>query len=511
MKQTLTELFDQCNVQELDVLLENLTFEEPDELTMARIRTHVRTDRPPGHTKAKARRTIAAAAACFVFLVAAVGGTYAYAAEAKEYHAAALFFEDHDLSTAGLSRGEIKAVYRDITTQSFTYSKTAEVIANSLSDHSTGGFEITQAAPTPEDVENLWNYKNFNAQYGSSQAEDYRIRIVEKLDPELGFDVLDRCYFERYDGDDPVWSVSYTEFWIENYVPVSDGVIVYGLTDTWSSEQPRPAWISKIDPSGTILWTRKLEHGFQKESVCAVLEHDDGSYAVFSRGELSFFCLSRLDRNGNQTAFHQTEVGNYGIWNAARFGDGYLVQLGSYVTNEQAKIVKVDADGAITDSFSYTGEDQHYYISDMIEFGGNIYLSAYAVPRGEETYPYSGGHYEVVGILDQLLDSNRYDIPDEELTPMVRDNYTAVLLVCDPHEGVPREFYSIQGSLGGTLAISETGQLLWDVESITTTEFSPYTSAYSIRGTSYVFRYTFDQSGVLVGQEKTGETAPFYR
>jgi hypothetical protein len=49
------------------------------------------------------------------------------------------------------------------------------------------------------------------------------------------------------------------------------------------------------------------------------------------------------------------------------------------------------------------------------------------------------------------------------------------------------------------------------VESITDTFFSPYTSAFTIGGVSSVYRYTFDKSGRLSGQEKTDETVRFYR
>lgn len=55
---------------------------------------------------------------------------------------------------------------------------------------------------------------------------------------------------------------------------------------------------------------------------------------------------------------------------------------------------------------------------------------------------------------------------------MVRDNYTAILFVCEQNTGIPEEFYSVKGSLGGTLLLSDKGNLLWKVESITDTELS---------------------------------------
>ena len=141
----------------------------------------------------------------------------------------------------------------------------------------------------------------------------------------------------------------------------------------------------------------------------------------------------------------------------------------------------------------------------MIEYDGNIYLSAYCVPKREDN------SREIAAVLDYLFENNIWEISSEKLTPMVRDNYTAILLVCDPSSGTPQEFYSVKGSLGGKLSSSDSGNLLWNVESITTTFFAPLASAFTIGGTSYVFQYTFGESGDLISQEKTGEITEYYR
>ena len=189
----------------------------------------------------------------------------------------------------------------------------------------------------------------------------------------------------------------------------------------------------------------------------------------------------------------------------ARFGNGYIVHLFSNVDNEYAKIVMVDHEGNITESFSYSSEDSKYYITDMIEFENKIYLSAYAIPRyGNEEY-----QREIDKILEYIYNDKISDFFGEELTNIVKENYTAILLVCDPKSGKPQEFYSVKGSLGGKLALSDSGELLWDVERITRTFYSPFTSSFSIGGDCYVFRYTFDSSGLIVNQEKTGEITAF--
>lgn len=106
-------------------------------------------------SKIKILKLVASIAACFILLTFIVF----FAVEVKEYNDAVDFFNEYSLSTEGLEREEIKAVYADITTKSFSYAKTAEVIKKSLSTDQIEGYEGIQENPTPEEVEDLWNYK----------------------------------------------------------------------------------------------------------------------------------------------------------------------------------------------------------------------------------------------------------------------------------------------------------------------------------------------------------------
>lgn len=521
MKKSLADIFDEISAEELEIVLEKeISGDTLDEAALNRIQKKVfmKTQliepvRQKKHILKKRWVAVAAIAACFVLCITVGAG--AYAAEQKEYDVAVSFFQDYDLSTEGLSRWEIKAVYRDITTSSFTYSKTTEVIKNSIIKETIGGMEIIQGNPTPEEMEILWKYRTNSGNYQTANSDqkegiNYEYGSEERLDSELGFLVHDRSYIEKYEEEELIWRVFFTDFEIGGYTCVSDGIIVFGETPTWSSTQTSYGWISKVDDTGNIVWTSQLDNGFHHEYIAEILENEDGTYAVISRGDLNYFCLSQYDTEGNVTGFQKTEVGNYGIWNAARLGDGYIVQLGSYMTNEHARIVKVDREGNITGSFSYEAEDSYYYITDMIEFDGKIYLSAYSVPRtsGEDE---SGGRYEIAPVLNYLFSNDIWEISSEELTPLVRENYTALLLICDPDGGTPQEFYSVNGSLGGVLACNQSGNLQWDVESIVTTYFSPATSSFTIGGTSEVYRYTYDKTGTLISQEKTGEVADYRR
>lgn len=128
--------------------------------------------------------------ACMALVMSLAGG--AFVTEAKEYSEAVEFFECNVLSLEGLSKSDVKAVYRDITTQRFTYDKTVEVLERSVT-----GLEISQREPTPEELAALWDRNVWrNAQSGTGIG--YRIDHTEKLDENLGFDVLDRSILECY-------------------------------------------------------------------------------------------------------------------------------------------------------------------------------------------------------------------------------------------------------------------------------------------------------------------------
>ncbi|MBE6609911.1 MAG: hypothetical protein E7634_04520 [Ruminococcaceae bacterium] len=456
-------------------------------------------------------RRLGALAACLVLLISAGVGSYIYAEDVKNYNESIKFFNEYGLSTEGLTRGEIKSVYRDITTKSFTYSKTAEVLANSISTDRIEGYEILQENPTPENIENVWNifeyldskHKNkggINYKYNSEYVDGYRDFVKSNI--------------EKYDGETLVWSASVTEFDIAGYDTVSDGIIVYGQRTFDFSEQPYPAWLAKFDNNGNLKWKTLLSNDLEREDIVKILEHDDGSYAAISRGELKYFCLNLISHDGKPTYFKKTEIGNYGIWNAARLGDGYIVQLGSYIGGQYASIVKVDGEGNVTNEFSYGDKDSYYHITDMIEFNGNIYLSAYAVPNSDDERQAQFSRYELSDIFDYIhknYNSNLFGISSKELTPMVREKYTALLLVCTPDGGEPKEFFSVKESLGAKLAISADGHLIWNVESIADIHFSPMTSSFSFIGSCNVFRYAFDNTGRLLSQVKTDEIAEYRR
>ena len=457
-------------------------------------------DEGPVRRAAPRRFRWAAAAACLA-LAAVLGSTvFAVASEAKEYQKAVAFFEENGLSPEGLTRGEIKEVYRDIDTRRFAESKTAEVLQRSVP-----GWEIAQEAPDPEALAALWD-RNRERSGDSLPGFSYRKEEKYVLALALGFEVFDRCVLECRSDGELLWTVPFRDFTVEDAAHTPAGTAVWGWNPTTGSGQRTFGWLARVDDGGKVLWERKLDHGFDFEYIAAVLTSGDGTWAVLSRGGPDFLCYSEYDPDGHELRFRRTQVGNLGIWNAARLGDGYIVQLGNGTTGDTALLVKVDREGNVTDRFSYEGEDCDYHLTDMIEFGGQVWISAYAVPKQED----EGGRHEIANVL-KIISAGKWDIADEELTPLLQDNYTAVLLLCDPESGEAESFYAVKGALGGRLAADGAGHLAWDAERIVSSYFSPATSAFSVGGTCQVLRCTFDGDGNLIGQEDTGETVPYWR
>ena len=122
MKKTLTELLDGCGPEELDRVLPEEFDADLPEGAMERMRERAfekALGQAPRRKRAPGRPWLRwAAAACLVLAVGLAG--VAYAAEAREYGAAVQFFDENGLSMEGLSREDVKAVYRDITTQEDT-------------------------------------------------------------------------------------------------------------------------------------------------------------------------------------------------------------------------------------------------------------------------------------------------------------------------------------------------------------------------------------------------------
>ena len=467
--------------------------------------------------KGPSRTLWRALAACLALALCLGFGIHAYRAEAQEYADALAFFQANGLSTEGLTRAEIKAVYKDISTKSFTYSKTGQVIQNSLTREQIEGFEIQLQEPTPEDLENLWDYKSYNLGFIPYDYPAYMIQTEAVFDA-TGTQIVEfKHYLERRDDENPV-KLTYLPFGGGSICPVSDGIMILG-TETYRDENNtlrRESWITKISCDGQILWIHKLENGFETEWACEVLENEDGSYTLFSCGDQAYLCVSHYSADGERTLYQKTPMDQISVLHAAHYDGGYLLQVAASEADEAVRFIRVDRQGNVTDGFSYYDGEYFYRIQDMVEYGGKVYVSAYTVPM-PETFPelmgkpYFGLRNEVDQVYDKIHDYGRH-WQDAPVAKLLRANYRAVLLVCDPKNGGKLEtFNTVNGSLGKDLILTEDGDLIWETESIVDALYSPATSAYNIIGQCRVYQYFFHDDGKLYSMGKTDRVTGFHR
>ena len=188
--------------------------------------------------------------------------------------------------------------------------------------------------------------------------------------------------------------------------------------------------------------------------------------------------------------------------------DGYLVHLINREYN--AKFVKINKDGILQQEFSYEfstsceAENYKYFFTNMIEFEGKLYLSGYSVPSS------SNGSSGVEKIIDQLMQMDYGEVTDELVLSLFKQNFKAVLLVCDNEDGELSKFYSVDAGVGSNLRI-EDDKLVWEVEYFITMGYLPFTSSFTFGGVTQVYNYIFDKDGKFLNASETEINRMFRR
>lgn len=557
MTDKLQDLFDQATAEELAPLLDgSVTAEAPDEMTAARIARSV--EEKIKREKTPRRPWLRAAVAAAAAVITLGGGAYGVVAEAREYRAAVSFFEENDLSTDGLSRGEIKAVYRDITSRSFAYEETGRVIGQSV--NTVSGYEISARDFTPQQLAQLWQRQN--ATVGVTYSTPiHMMGYIRNTNTALS----GAPYLEKTEDGELVWRAEFPTIDIWNFTTVADGVVVYGFEWDWrailageTADSPVKPMIGKADFAGNVLWSRAADNGFAREEIQTGVENPDGGFTLFSIGydmtlddwhslfspeeipeNPKTLCVARYSADGKLLRLDRASLAGYSfvtIWKATRLSDGYLLKctLSEGGTAEPPPVLlKVTDAGEIQRILSYESEDTLYYFRDMIDYGGQIFLSGYSVPKSETRNSEIGTIYDTVFDMgeelmqiymdDHVKNADQYARVDREakaiwtdadlrtdgdlrpykeiyeetfqqvfgvsyqehwlslatdyedycarLTELLQGNYTALLMRCDADAGTPRAFYTVPGGIGGSLAREADGSLIWAVEQITDSRF----------------------------------------
>ncbi len=448
----------------------------------------------PAKEKRRRFRPKAAMALAMAALLLVGSGVTVAAAEAMEFKRAEDFFEEYNLSAEGLSRSEIKKVYRDISTERFTYEKTAEVLIGGLE-----GYEIQSGPLTADDLKRLWlvGYTMHSAdqqQTGEAGVE----YLLEHLMIENNGDVI--AYkdevVKKLNGE-KLWTVRLDDFYAQTCRPVGDQVLVAGLADfngNFSGISKIRIYLFNADSS--IAW--QMDYDSNRSDIRAqYILYTDDAFALFavSNGEL---WIAKIGMDGKLQSQERMAFDSTGepIERVVATQDRYLLLKGTNLM--QIK------DGAVQSSVRYGNEKERYVITDMVEYNGLIYLSG--------TMMSADGH-DQTGLYEkyQAQFGDAGATPDECLE-FFRENHTAVLLICDPTSGEPREFYTVPGASGATLTVG-TDKLYWIAHR--------YTHAQEVGGSlhaAYIttgcfaeleaeaWRYVFSPYGQLIAEGDTGRS-----
>ncbi len=506
MKKDLHKILDTLTPEELDTLPEEVfQTKELDDVTMKRIQATLavqtglslgtnettakdnpyneNTPTAPSHKKkthtSNTFRRILAAAACTALLLGIGAGAYAYAAARNDYKNALTFFYENELSTEGLTKNEIKEVYRDFYSQSFTNDLTTDVLLNSRPDV-VRGYEITGDASewdttvpdislsdykTPVYYEYEQLYTDIEGTY-NPQTHAYRQQFNESI-------------FRKYRNGEKVWEISFQDIKIYGYHgdPVDDSkpVLVYGTNVSPADSKDETVSLIALDKDGTILWETVQNNTPGSDQIDAVLSNPDGSYTAFGRCATdnkqsgNCLCVNKYSENGSPLSANTIDISNHIIENVALTESGYLMHLSSYVIADFARVLKLDFEGNVVGDFSYESEDYDFYIADFCELNDTVYISGYTAPKIEKNVV-AYNMRDVLFLRSELAGNNTRS--HEELLDMFRDNFTAVLLACEPDSGSPKEFYSVSGSLGDGVYVTGDS-VCWFTKDIIDCSYSP--------------------------------------
>ncbi len=443
-------------------------------------------------------------AACLsLFFVLGTASGLALMLEAAEYREAVTFFEENELSIEGLSREEIKSVYKDITMKTFSYGKTGEV----LNHLSVELYDSDLGARDSDSLQAFWENRYF---FLHDPADTPGLRYEREYIP-AGIDTdFQYARISALDGETLLWKHDTPFDARVQLLPMEGGVLLYGIrcdrmSDTFT------AFASVLSEAGEILW--EYTHG---ESItryeAALLDgdrivllgcHNEQLGEDWSRSTL--FTVLGLD--GKVLLSREEPEESYVQYGAlVRLGDTYLAK------RNDSELVSFSLSGEPLEAKTYLDGMHGYTIEDIIAYEGKVFISASQIllPEAGQADPFADLEREYWAEW-KAAGGEDFDWEwQEDYTARIRERYISTLFVCDS-EGKPRQAYRSVGTLPmGELSVNEEGALSWHIAAIDEAEppnRSPALSSlwYDLLVTE--FDLTFDGSGRLTGKDEVGSYA----
>lgn len=427
--------------------------------------------------------------------------------EAKEYQQAVAFFQNYQLKTDGLTKAEMKKVYRDVTTNTFQYEKTGEVILESIQTH-VSGYEISTEQITSGYLKSVWAYWNQIHETNQNNQKGIHYEINGEYKKQANGEIhMDQCVFTKWIDGEELWHIQLKQFYVTNYQVYPDQIILYGDNVLFkSSTEKTDSYVAALNHTGELLWEKQFA---ETTNIYAVFYHTNDTYVVMSEANYQSNVLNytKLDVKGN-TILAKTHSFDEGvrIRKIVRLEHDFLVYL--QFQNGDYQLIKISDDGEKMSGYHYEYGDHCYFFTDVLEYHDQLYLSGYVIPKPQNDI-YNRG--EIADIIDFIHEQNNDSISDEALTALLQQHYQAVLLICDNETGELHTFYTQNGALGGMLSCNELGYLIWDVETIEIATYSPTTSSFTIGGMNKKVKYVFAEDGNCMGKNHTDERIIFRR
>ena len=494
-----------------------------------------------------------ALAAAVALTLVGIGAGSVLGADLYTYEKAADFFADYGLSTEGLERGDLWAVYRDIIEGSFSLSDTAWMLQSNMGITPSGSLSAEEAeslwegwkedhaptAVTPLDVSYYIRVTHHDRVSGHSKKtarphdtafftpnptaeEEIRSYVTDFSDTYLGPEIRDIPYsysrddsgtvhFMKRKGGQTAWTITLDglDSYIQ-YTGTDDYVAVAGET---VGESPN-ILLYLISPDGEILWSRTLDNGETQELPQYILFGED-TVTLFSWTDRIHICRSVFDLSGNllENSISTLEKGPvYTIQQAIPFREGHLLLMNH--TDTDTSLYYMNAEGIITDSYGFedgggpgipstegaSGVCAYTLTVDhILEANGYLYVSLTGVSAEnmvalhEWIRPYWYTEQKNSDGQDPIFTPTKENLVDE-YAARVRAIYRAFLLVCDPETMEPLSVTAMDGAYAIDHKLHGSSISVNQDGSLTWVVESPYATAYSPYTSAYTIKgssYTY--------------------
>ena len=497
MKKSVSDILDACQPQELDGVLQNIGADLPEEADAERIKRRA-MQKAGVSARRRTGRKIVLIAACIALVAATLVGCYV--AEKVEYDNAVKFFDLNELDTEGLSRDDIKRVYRDITTDAFRYDDSYELLSQKSDTRQVEGVDIsiTNNANTLNDIDVLNSGFTDDRNHGA---------IPDKTSYFVGDE------FEKNVGGETVWRTKLPHCY-EDYYLVDGKALIWGSYIYDEKHDYMHTSVALIDDKdGAILWEKTLDSKYHFDEYPEAVLTDDGRIAVLTVAtddrfsDENYLVFRELDMQGEVVKEHEQRKDDICYSNfLTPLSDGWLAEYdivmsggGSWV---ESYLIKFDNNGEIKKQWSFSQNDPkpegfQYEIADMIEHDGKLFISAQARPNVSTLYE-NADYENIPKDTDSLADGFT-----DEWRDAAREEFSAVLLVFDSQNNKPKQFYSVGGAMAGDLRMDDNGDLVWQVGRIVKCGWAPWASSFQLYGVTRRYDYSFDSDKNLLRQERT--------